>query len=320
LPTDHHQPTHADAALIVGCGYLGGRLAVSLIKRGQTVYATTRDQTKTPALAELGVRPLILSVTQPVTYASLTPAINEPLIDVYYMVPPGQANASPTPRQVVLGGIAHMVKVLRRANVRRAVLVSSSAVYGYTDGRRVDADTVSQPQSERAGLLLNGEALWLDNGPCYSVLRLAGLYGPRRVVGMRAVRQGSPLVGNPDAMLNLIHADDAVSLLLAMTESETSARVELGSDGHPVPRIAYYRYLANILGVPAPMVIDDQTAAAQLGLNAQRLARSSNKALDNTVTRRRTGWTPAVKDYRAGLDMILGTTPRPRPQTLGRTC
>ena len=320
MQADHRTSQPADAALIVGCGYLGKRLAAALVAKRRTVYATTRDQAKTPALASLGVRPMILTVTQPVTYASLTPALQASSLDVYYMVPPGRAAGSPTPRQVVLGGIAHMVKALRQANVRRAVLVSSSAVYDRADGARVDADTQPQANSERAELLLKGEGLWLDAGTDYTVLRLAGLYGPGRVVGIQAVRDGAPLVGNPDAMLNLIHADDAVSLLLAMSDAPAPGRVELGSDGRPVPRIEYYRYLAQKLGVPAPEPMDDLTAAARFGLNPQRLARSSNKALDNTATRRRTGWTPAYPDYRAGLDAIFTAASLAPTQPPGRTC
>lgn len=320
MSSDHKTPQHADTALIIGCGYLGKRLAGRLIARGQVVYGTTRGEARAQSLAESGIRPLLLSVTQPVTYASLTPALSAEALDVYLMVPPGRVNGSPSARHVVLGGTAHVLKTLRRANARRAVMVSSSAVYGQADGRLVDADSPPDAQSERAGLLLGGEGLWLDAGPEYSVVRLAGLYGPGRVTGMRALREGSPLLGNPDAMLNLIHVDDAVDLLLAMTGGTTCGRVELGCDGHPVKRIDYYKHLANILGLPGPEVIDNQTAATLLGVDADRLARSSNRALDNTVTCKRTGWSVAVPDYRAGLEAILSPTPKTQRQTLGRTC
>lgn len=321
MQADHHQTSQpADAVLIVGCGYLGKRLATDLVAKGRTVYATTRDQAKTPALAALGVRPLILSVTQPVTYASLTPALQSASLDVYYLIPPGRASGSPSPRQVVLGGIAHMVKALRDTNVRRAVLVSSSAVYGQADGGLVSADTLPQANSERAEILLKGEALWLDAGPAYTVLRLAGLYGPGRIIGIQAVRDGAPLVGNPNAMLNLIHVQDAASLLLAMSEAPLRNRVELGCDGHPAPRVEYYRYLALKLGVPPPEPLDDQTAAARFGLNPERLARSSNKALDNAPTRERTGWTPAYPDFHTGLDAIFTTAAHASTKPSGRTC
>ncbi|GAB4191863.1 MAG: NAD-dependent epimerase/dehydratase family protein [Phycisphaeraceae bacterium] len=303
--------------LIVGCGYLGIRLAKTLIAQGQIVYGTTRTPAKAAQLSRYGIRPLILQVTQPVTYAALTPVLTANKPDVYYLVPPGRANDAFSPRQVILGGIAHMVKALRQADVRRAILTSSSAVYGQTGGKRVDADTPPCPNSERAKLLLQGEQLWLDAGPNYHVLRLAGMYGPGRIIGARAVREGAPLVGEPNARLNLIHVDDAVDLLLALARSDTLARVELGCDGNPPTRLEYYRELAVRLGVPPPKTLDHETAGRMFGLNAERLARSSNKFLDNTATCNRTGWTPHYPDFRAGFDAIFRQSAHPSPHPTG---
>ncbi len=299
----------AVSALIIGCGYLGARLAPRLIERRPTVYGTTRGG-RVAELAALGVRPLIVSVTQPVTFAALRPAIEAESLDVYYLVPPGRMGASPSPRQVVIGGVAHLVKQLRHANVRRAVLASSSAVYGQTDGRRIDADTPPEPAGDRARLLLEGERLWLNAGEPYHVIRFAGLYGPQRVIGLRAVADGSPIVGNPDALLNLIHVDDAVDLLLAVMDSPSPARIELGCDGRPVARRDYYTHLAQRMGLPAPAIVNHADAAARFGLSAQRLARTSSKSLDNILTCRRTGWRPRHTDYRAALDTLIQ---RPAP-------
>ncbi len=302
-------PQPAGTALIVGCGYLGSRLAQRLLTHGTTVFGTTRSENNARKLASLGIRPMLLSVTQPVTYASLTPALSAKSLEVYYMIPPGRIDGSPPTRQLVLGGAAHMLKALRQANPRRAVMVSSTAVYGQSTDQPVDADTPAEPNSPRTELMLRGEQLWLEAGPGFSILRLAGLYGPGRIVGLKAVREGAPLLGNPQAMLNLIHVDDAVSLLLAMTQSASTGRIELGSDGQPTSRIEYYTYLADLIGVAPPTLMNAQTAAARFGLNADRIARSSSKALDNRPTRRRTGWQPAVSDFRSGLDGILNQAP-----------
>ncbi|MFW6060387.1 MAG: NAD-dependent epimerase/dehydratase family protein [Phycisphaeraceae bacterium] len=301
------RPTLAPTALIVGCGYLGMHLAARLIGRGVTVFGTTRSETRARQLARLGVQPLIVHVTQPVTLAALRPALEADALDVYYMIPPGRPDRSPTPRQTILGGAAHVLKALRNshANVRRAVLVSSTAVYGQADGQRIDADTPPHPTGERSRLLLEGETHWLTAGRQYHVLRLAGIYGPTRIIGQRALQDGAPLIGNPDALLNLIHVDDAAALLIALMTADAPARVELGCDGHPVPRLAYYTHLAQRLGVPAPEVIDDEQAARQFGLNLDRLRRSASKALDNIRTCQRTGWTPQYPTYRQGLDAAL---------------
>lgn len=303
----------APHALIVGCGYLGRTLARGLLDRGVTVFGTCRSMDRAAELAALGVRPLVLAVTQPVTLAALRPALEAPSLDVYYMIPPGRNGALPSPRQVILGGAAHVLKQLRHASVRSAVLVSSTAVYGQTTGERVDADTPPAPADERSTLLLDGERLWRAAGEQFRVLRLAGLYGPGRVIGATAVREGSPLVGNPQALLNLIQVDDAADLLLAMATCESAGPVELGCDGTPVPRIDYYTYLARRLGVAPPTVVDDARAAITLGLNLDRLRRASSKALDNIPTCRRTGWSPKYPHFRLGLEACLAHNPTPPP-------
>jgi nucleoside-diphosphate-sugar epimerase len=295
----------ASTALIVGCGYLGQRVARRLVARGVTVLGTTRSERRAPELAELGVQPLLVSVTEPLTFAALKPALDAASLDVYYMVPPGRPGNEPSPRQVVLGGTAHMVKQLKHANLRRALLVSSTAVYGQQHGEVVDADTDPEPVDERGKLLHEAEQFWRGSGAAYSVLRLAGLYGPGRVVGLRAISEGSPLVGDPQKLLNLIHVDDATDLAIAMMESPTAGPVELGCDGHPVPRIDYYTYLAEKLGVDPPQMLDDQQAAAQFGLSADRLRRSASKALDNIITCQRTGWSPRYANFREGVDTVL---------------
>jgi len=298
----------ADHALIVGCGYLGRTLTARLLQRGVTVFGTTRSESHAQELSRRGIRPMLVSVTRPVTFAALRPAIESPSLDVYYMVPPGRPGNDPSPRNVVLGGVAHMVKQLRHANVRRAVLVSSTAVYGHRAGQRVDADTPPQPNDERGQFLLRGEKLWLDAGPMYYVVRLAGLYGPGRVIGLAGVRDGSPIVGDPRALLNLIHVDDAAQLLQAVMTAEQPGRVELGCDGRPVPRQEYYAHLASLLGVPPPAVLDAETAAAKLGLSAQRLRSASSKALDHIVTCQRTGWTPRYASFKEGVAAAIAAS------------
>ena len=298
----------AQHALIVGCGFLGRTLGTSLVSQGITTYGTCRDTAKAKALAGLGIRPMIVQVTSPVTLAALRPAIEAPALDVYYMVPPGRPTSDPSPRKVVLGGIAHMVKQLRHARVRRAVLVSSTAVYAQQNGERVDADSPAEPTDERGQLLLAGEKLWLDAGDAFHVVRLAGLYGPGRVIGLSGIQQGAPIVGDPEALLNVIHVEDAVALLLAVMRAESPGRIELGCDGHPIPRREYYTHLARLIEVAPPTLLDADTAAKTLGLNAHRLRRASSKALDHIPTCQRTGWSPRYATYKDGIEAAIAAS------------
>ncbi|MEM0915260.1 MAG: NAD-dependent epimerase/dehydratase family protein [Planctomycetota bacterium] len=303
------------ATLIIGCGYLGRAFAKRLLDRPDAgpVWATTRSDDKARDLFDLGLRPMLLHVTQPLTYAALQPALDHPgPLDVACLIPPGRPGAHPNPRQTVVGGIAHILKHLRHAKaLRRAVLASSSAVYGHQPcppNAPLTAESPTQATNPRARLLLDGETLWLNaNQPpaAFHVLRLAGLYGPGRVIGQRAVADGHPLAGDPAAPLNLIHVDDAADVLLAMLDPERHpAPIELAADGKPITRHTYYAALAKHLGVPPPKHLDTQ-AAAQLGIDPGRLKAASNKSLDPVTTRDRLGWHPQHESVLDALPALL---------------
>lgn len=300
--TSHLAPN----ALIVGCGYLGLALASELLSREITVFGTTRHSGRGKQLHERGIQPLYLSVTDLLSTAALKPAASCESLDLYYMVPPGRMDGDPPATKVVIEGLAHVLGALDAHHVRRAVLVSSTAVYGQSDGSIVTADTPAQPNDPRGELLLQGEELFHRFGAQTHVVRLAGIYGPGRIVGQRAIAEGAPLIGDPDKYLNLIHVEDAARLLIAMMASDQTGPVELGCDGAPVKRSEYYTYLADLMGMPHPRVMDDEAAAKQMGLNVERLRRASSKRCDHGPTIARTGWTPRVRSYREGLASLIG--------------
>jgi len=296
----------APNALIVGCGYVGTRLAERLIDEGVVVYGTTRSSKRINELASLGVRPMVVNVERRKSVENIEPILNVASLDVYVLVPPGRnVDEQPTPRQVVIDGLTNLLDMLQQANVRRMLMASSTGVYSHSGAARVDADTPAEPSDHRGQLLLDGERLWLDASSGAHVVRFAGLYGPGRVIGMDAVRAGQPIVGDGQAFLNLIHGDDAAALMMSIMTAETPGRVELGCDGQPVRRIDYYSAVASHLGVAPPRIVSDAHELKSLGLDAKRLRRVSSKRCDPTVTIQRTGWTPAYADYRTGLDAIF---------------
>lgn len=300
----------ATTSLIIGCGFLGRRIAERLLARGDQVLGTRTSPAGAAALNKRGITPLICDVTQPVTLAALKPAIEAESLDVYYLVPSGRSRTPEERRVIAIDGLRHVLDVLDNANIRRAILTSSTAVYDSADGRTVTADTPADPKSPHGQLLAEQEQLWLSAGEGFRVVRLAGIYGPGRVVGAKALRDGAPLVGNPDAILNLIHVDDAASLCIACAATDKAARIELGCDGAHVPRLTYYQYVAQLIGAGEPIVLNDADAERILGIPAQRLQRSSSKVCDNGPTCARTGWQPQYSDYREGVAASLPASHR----------
>ena len=207
-----------------------------------------------------------------------------PPLRVLCLLPPGACqDASGT-----LAPLRRFVSALDELAPVRAVLTSSTGVYGEQGGAVVAAETPCQVHSARERRLFDIEQVWLD-GAQHGVVRFAGLYGPGRVIGLTGLRGGRAVPGDPDGWLNLLHVDDAATLLLRAT-SANAAAIELGADGHPVTRRTYYAALAALANLPSP-VFDGQ--AASRGGGARRC--------DPASTRARLAWQPMYRDFRAGL-------------------
>jgi len=283
------------ASLIVGCGFLGKRIAQRLVARGDTVFATATDQAGASLLAQEGMRVLLVDVSQPLTLAALTVVTGDGPVDLYYLVP----------RRAGVAGPGNVVRALAPKGVRKAVLASSTVVYGHKV-HDVDAASPADPTDDRGRIQLDVEQQWLSCGTEFYVVRLAGLYGEGRIIGKKALLDGAPLVGDAHALLNLIHVEDAADLMIAVMSTDTAANIELGVDDGPSARLEYYRYLARQIGAGEPIALDAKQAQEILGLEVNQLRHASTKRCDNAPTKRRTGWSPKFTDFRAGIDHALG--------------
>ena len=237
--------------LIIGCGYLGGRVARVWLERGDTVWALTRSADGGRRFEQLGIQPLLGDVTQPASLESL------PECDTVLHAVGFDRNAGPSKRDVYVDGLGHVLdRTIDRCD--RFLHVSSTSVYGQQAGEDVDESSVCQPEHE-AGLICVaaeqavGSRLSESRTTSGSVLRLAGIYGPDRLLSrIEAIRAGQALPGPADAWLNLIHVDDAVRAVIAAADAATLQPVYLVSDDRPIRRRDYYARLASLLDASAP--------------------------------------------------------------------
>jgi len=241
--------------LVVGCGYLGWRVAQGWRKAGHAVFAVTRSAQRAAQLAHDGLQPIVADVTRPATLSAL-PAAEVVLYAVGYEPGSGRSRW-----EVYVEGLRAVLDALR-PGVERIVFVSSTGVYGQTDGAWVDEDSPCLPTREAGRAFLAAEQLLRAHplGAHSTILRLAGIYGPGRLPRMAEILSGKPLPVPADRYLNLIHVEDAAAAVLAAAE-RPAGRTYLVSDGHPVDRHEYFTWLAGFLKAPAPAFITPSAAA-----------------------------------------------------------
>ncbi|MFQ5734046.1 MAG: SDR family oxidoreductase [Planctomycetaceae bacterium] len=250
---------------VVGCGYLGRRVADVWVKAGDDVFAMTRSDRRAKEFRAAGIEPVLGDVTLPETLAAL-PAVDTVLYAVGF-----DRSIGDSMRDVYVGGLRNVLDRIADST-RRFLYVSSTSVYGQTGGEWVDEDSSCKPVTPNGIVCRDAERLVWDAFPPgdaderrgANVLRLAGIYGPGRMLRrIEAVRSGEPIAGDAEAFLNLIHVNDAVRILRACENIGRPGRSYLVCDDHPPTRREYYETLAELSNAPTP-VFD---ATAQTGLN-----------------------------------------------------
>ena len=233
--------------LIVGCGYLGLRVARRWIAAGEAVAGVVRNAASADALTDAGVRPIVADVTQPSTLRDL-PAAETLLYAVGYDPASGS-----TPWAVYVEGLQAVLDAVK-PEVRRIILISSTGVYAERGGGWVDEDSPCQPTRDSGRALLAAEQVLAKHrlGERGIVLRLAGIYGPGRLPRRAELACGELLPVPAGQYANLIHVDDAAAAVLAAAAQARPPRTYIISDGHPVERREYLCELARQLGLPPP--------------------------------------------------------------------
>jgi nucleoside-diphosphate-sugar epimerase len=280
--------------LVVGCGYLGSRVARAWVARGDLVHVVTRSGERAEQLRSLGMVPLVGDVTRPRTLPAL-PAVQTLLWAVGY-----DRTAGMDIHQVYVDGVRNLLSVLLQ-DVARIVYISSTGVFGQTNGEWVDEFSPCRPRRAGGEACLCAEQLWLNSrwSDRLVILRLAGIYGPQRLPRVRQLRAAQPLSACPDEMLNLIHVDDAAEVVERVAEASMDLpRTFIVADTQPVTRREFYQELASRLGTPPP-TFDPSAAGASRGGRGGGHKRVSSRRL-----REELGVQFRYPSYREGLAAI----------------
>ncbi len=262
------------STLILGCGYLGRRVAALWRADGRRVFAVSRNATHLPA----DVEPIVCDIVRPDTLRAL-PEVETVLYAVGF-----DRGSGATMRAVYVDGLANVLAHLPKP--KRFIYVSSSSVYGQSDGGWIDECAATDPIEESGRIVLAAEAVLRERMPDAIVLRFAGIYGPGRLLRRQSIEKGEPIVGAADKWLNLIHVEDGAQVVLNAEQHGEPGRVYNVCDDHPVRRRLFYATMARVLGAPEPRFVppspDQPTPPHEKGnrrLNNRRMKAELHAAL-----------------------------------------
>ncbi len=271
--------------LIVGAGYVGLPLARALAARGESVTAWVRSAESAEALApENFARVLTGNVADLAAWHDVGP-----FDAVIHCASSGGGNLDAY-RNVYLWGSRAIHAC--QPNARR-LLVSSTSVYGQTDGAWVDEISPTEPAAATSRVLVEAEREAVATGAL--VVRAAGIYGPGRVALFDKFRRGEAVLEDGGGRwLNQIHRDDLVAALLHVLDRGAAGEVYNAADNQPVTLRDYYQWCADKRGQPLPPSGPS---------NPNRKRGLTNKRVSNRKLRE-AGWSPAFPTFREGLSSL----------------
>lgn len=280
-------------ALVIGCGYVGVPLGAKLVRLGHSVWGLRRDPATASQLRAVGIEPVFADITRPETLPVISTSYDWVVLCVA-----ASGGGADEYRRVYLQGARNVLAWFGAVLPQKLILTSSTAVYGQTDGSRVDETSPTEPEAATAKALLETEQVLRDAsgaGTNPVILRVGGIYGPGRGYWLKQFLTGrAQLEGAGERILNMIHLQDVVGAIRSVLERGRGGEVYNAVDNEPVSQRALFEWLSATLNRPFPISVP-------LGTPAPPKRGATNKAVSNRKLKTELGWKPVYPTFREGF-------------------
>ncbi len=245
------------SCLIVGCGYVGSRLARRESGR-RPLLALVRSGKSEPGLKSAGVLTLRIDLDaaiDPALQPALAAAADEAAV-VYLAPPPDSGTTDPR--------LESLLAQLNTATPAVFIYISTTGVYGDAQGALVDEFTPVAPANDRSRRRVAAESTaqaWCTaRGVRCVILRVPGIYGPNRLPLERLQRREPALREDEAGPGNRIHVDDLVAAIVAAVDHPSAQGVFNVTDGDYASTTAFLQLTAAAAGIEPPALISKAEA------------------------------------------------------------
>ena len=234
---------------IAGCGWYGLNLAKELVKNDYTIKGSTTTGEKLTQLANAGIEPYLIDFSDT---SSIKPEFFE--CDILWVaIPPktrsGDGNS-------YLNSINNLIDGAKQQGVKQVILISSTSVYADINGE-VNEQSTTNPDSLGGQVMLRAEELIKQQTDfTTTIIRFAGLIGPKRHPGR--FFGGKKDIPNGNAPVNLIHLNDCIGISCAIIDQKAFGYTyNACAPDHPTKK-EFYTKAAVCMGLQQPEFLDEK--------------------------------------------------------------
>ncbi|MBS2097035.1 NAD(P)-binding domain-containing protein [Carboxylicivirga linearis] len=211
---------------ILGCGWLGYPLALNLQSSGWKVKGSSTSESKQKTLSQHQIEPYQINLNNSIE------DIPNSFFDSEYLV----INIPPSKLDDALNQYKKLGSIIKSSPIQKVLFISSTSAYDSDNRNAIEDDTETLPDNYNQ--TISFERIFQGLNKSVTILRLAGLVGPRRHPG-RFFATGKSL-SNPNMPVNLIHLNDCIGIIKQILERDSWNEIYNGcADTHPSKREFY---------------------------------------------------------------------------------
>jgi len=271
--------------LIFGCGFSGSYFANTIRKLGCSALTSSRSEKKDPESF------LFDSESEIVPNKKIFDGVTH----ILSCIPPDKNGNDPVLRK--------LKNKLKSLSLEWVGYLSTTGVYGNTEGDWVSESDQPNPFQKRSHKRLNCEKEWIKSGLPVQIFRLPGIYGPGRSTFEAIKNKKIRVICKKNQVFSRIHVADITNAIIYLLQNRNSLKfyqVINIADDEPCSQIEVIQYCYDLLGLTMPKPILFEDVREKLSPIAQSFW-MENRRVSNSLLCETLGYKLIYKNYKIGL-------------------
>ena len=271
--------------LILGCGFSGSFFAKTIREFGCTVLTSSRSANKDRNSFIFNSENNVIPEEE----------IFDGVTHILSCIPPDKNGNDPV--------LESLQSKLQDLPLEWVGYLSTTGVYGNTEGGWVSEGDQPNPFQKRSHNRLNCEKKWIESSLPVQIFRLPGIYGPGRSTFVAIRNKKIRVISKKNQVFSRIHVADIANAIIYLLQNKNYLKFHQIiniADNEPSSQIEVIQYCYHLLGLKIPNPILFEDAKKELSPIAQSFwmenRRVSNKLLCETL-----GYELIYKNYKLGL-------------------
>lgn len=202
---------------VLGCGWLGKSLSISLLDEGYSVKGSTTTEEKLELLEMNNITPYIVNISE---FEEFDSFLNSDILII-----------SITSKDV--DGFQNLISQIESSDVQKVIFISSTSVYGRLNKVMTEEDAVlNTPLTEIEDLFRQNKFFET------TIIRFAGLFGDERHPS-NWFKNGRK-IPQPKGFVNMIHKEDCIEIIHTIIDQNCWGQTFNACSNHHPTRREFY--------------------------------------------------------------------------------